>query len=147
MALNRDARTWSPRIGEVYAMRFDGEDSEQSGLRPGLVFQNNTGNAHSPNIIALPMTSNIKKAWMPTHVLIRASSDGLARDSLVICENPQRMSKSKVGKYITTLSDEEMKRVAEASLLATSAISYLDLQTLIEVWRKSADLNRSASAA
>ena len=147
MAPTRDTRTWSPKIGEVYAMRFDGEDSEQSGLRPGLVFQNNTGNAHSPNIIALPMTSNIKKLWMPTHVLVKASEHGLARDSVVICENPQRMSKTKIGKYITTLSDEDMKRIAEASILATSAISFLDLQTLIEVWRKSSALNDCESAA
>lgn len=131
----------SPRIGEVYAMRFDGEGSEQSGLRPGLVFQNNVGNAHSPNIIALPLTSSIKRTNMPTHVVVKASSGGLSRDSVVICENPQRMSKAKIGRYITTLSDEDMKRVAEASLIATSAISFLDLGSLVEVWRKSVSLN------
>ena len=83
---------------------------------------------------------------MPTHVVVKASSGGLSRDSIVICENPQRMSKAKIGRYITTLSDEDMKRVAEASLLATSAVSFLDLGSLIEVWRKSVSLNASKVA-
>lgn len=50
-----------PRIGEVYNMYFNGTGSEQSGWRPGVVFQNNIGNSKSPNIIALPLTSSLKK--------------------------------------------------------------------------------------
>ena len=60
-------KTRVPQIGEVYYMRFGGTGSEQEGFRPGLVFQNNMGNAHSPNIIALPMTSVMKKLGHPTH--------------------------------------------------------------------------------
>ena len=59
-----------PRIGDVYMMRFSGSGNEQTGWRPGLVFQNNTGNYFSPNIIALPFTSSIKKSEQPTHVLV-----------------------------------------------------------------------------
>lgn len=132
------------RIGEVYTMRFDGSASEQAGLRPGLVFQNNKGNDHSPNLIALPMTTSIKKLHMPTHVLIRAGESGLLADSVVICENPQRISKDRVGRYITTLSPAQMKDVVRANLLATSAISFLDQETLIEVWSKASRLNTVA---
>lgn len=130
-----------PQIGEIYLMKFGGEGSEQSGLRPGLVFQNNTGNLYSPNIIALPITSSLKKSGQPTHVVLYASDTGLKRDSMVLCENPERLSKAKIGRYITKLSDNYMRQIAEASLLATSAISYLDAELLYSVWRKAVDLN------
>lgn len=142
--MERRSAGFSPRIGEVYLMNFDGTGSEQSGIRPGLVFQNNVGNAHSPNVIALPLTSSVKKLGQPTHVLIRATEGGLAKDSVVLCENPQRMSKSKIVKYLTTLSDEDMRRVTEGNLLATSAISFLDMESLMKVWRSAARLNATA---
>lgn len=130
-----------PRIGEIYLMKFGGEDSEQAGIRPGLVFQNNLGNLYSPNIIALPITSSLKKAGQPTHVTLYASDTGLKRDSMVLCENPERLSKAKIGKYITKLPDKYMRQIAEASLLATSAISFLDVDLLRSIWKKALDLN------
>lgn len=130
-----------PQIGDVYLMKFGGSGSEQSGWRPGVVFQNNVGNAHSPNIIALPLTSSIKKTNQPTHVIVKAADSGLRRDSMVLCENPERMSKERLGQYLTTLSEEYMKQVAEANLLATGAIAYLDIEALLAVWKKAAALN------
>jgi mRNA interferase MazF len=106
-----------------------------------VVFQNNIGNAHSPNIIALPITSSIKKMGQPTHVMLKASDTGLRMDSVVLCENPERMSKQKIGKFITKLSDKYMKKITEANLLATSAISFLDIDSLLKVWRKATTLN------
>ena len=132
----------SPRIGEIYMMTFSGNGCEQYGLRPGLVFQNNVGNLHSPNIIALPLTGSIKKMNQPTHVLLRAQETGLRMDSVVLCENPERMSKDKIGKYITTLSPEDMEKVTEASLIATSAISFLSIQSLLRVWQIAKELNK-----
>lgn len=134
-------RDKAPRIGEVYNMYFAGTGSEQSGWRPGVVFQNNIGNRNSPNVIALPLTSSLKKLNMPTHVLIKSSDTGLKRDSMVICENPERMSKEKIGQYITTLSDEYMKDIAIANLIATSAISFLDKESLITTWEKTVKMN------
>ena len=131
----------APLIGEVYTMYFSGSGSEQSGWRPGIIFQNNTGNSNSPNIIALPLTTSIKKLSMPTHVLLKASDTGLRFDSMVLCENPEKMSKEKMGRYITTLSDEQMKEVTKASLLATGAMAFLDEETLISVWKESIQLN------
>lgn len=130
-----------PRIGDVYNMFFDGTGSEQSGWRPGVVFQNNIGNVNSPNIIALPLTSSLKKLYMPTHVLVKAADTGLRKDSIVICENPEKMSKEKVGKYITTLPECYMKAIAIANLIATSAISFLDKESLILVWEKTVRMN------
>ena len=141
---NTNVEERAPRIGEVYNMYFNGTGSEQSGWRPGVVFQNNIGNVNSPNIIALPLTSSMKKLYMPTHVLVKSADTGLRKDSIVICENPEKMSKDKVGKYITTLPQEYMKKVAIANLIATSAISFLDKDSLIYVWEKAVQLNCAA---
>ena len=70
MLYSEQART--PQIGDVYHMYFSGDGNEQQGWRPGLVFQNNVGNKYSPNIIALPLTSSLKKLNQPTHVLLPA---------------------------------------------------------------------------
>lgn len=129
------------RIGDVYLMFFAGSGSEQSGYRPGVVFQNNTGNTYSPNIIALPITSALKKLSQPTHVLLRAEDTGLLKDSVVLCENPERMSKDRVGIYITTLSRKYMEEIATGSLLATSAISFITPQRLQSIWQSAARLN------
>lgn len=131
----------APLIGDIYNMCFGGSGSEQSGWRPGVVFQNNIGNMNSPNIIALPLTSSLKKLNMPTHVLVKSSDTGLRYDSVVICENPERMSKNKLGKYITSLPQKYMKEIAIASLMATSAISFLDKESLIVAWEKSIRMN------
>lgn len=130
-----------PKIGEIYLMNFGGCGNEQKGWRPGLVFQNNVGNANSPNIIALPLTSSLKKAGQPTHVVIPADGTGLAKDSMVLCENPERMSKDRIGNYLTTIPAEYMAKVAVANLLATSAISFIDPELLLVVWQKALALN------
>ena len=128
-------------IGDVYLIHFEGTGNEQRGLRPGLVFQNNLGNAYSPNIIALPLTSAIKKTAQPTHVFIPCDGTGLSRDSLVLCENPERISKDRLGAYITTISDEYMSKIAIASLLATSAISFISPDAVMAVWQRAVSLN------
>ena len=129
-----------PKIGDVFLMRFSGAN-EQRGLRPGVVFQNNIGNEFSPNIIALPMTSRIKKTAQPTHVIIPVDGTGLFKTSMVLCENPERMSKENIGDYITTLPDSYMRLIAEASLLASSVISFLEPDYLLSVWQKAILLN------
>ena len=141
----RNQERRSPQIGEVYLMKFCGSNSEQSGWRPGLVFQNNVGNVYSPNIIALPLTASIKKPNQPTHVVVRAADSGLKMDSMVLCENPERMSKERVGQYLTRLSDDYMKEIAAANLLASSAISYLDKEMLCTLWERANVLNGMAT--
>ena len=136
---NNEAKT--PRIGDVYLMNFGGSGNEQQGWRPGLVLQNNTGNTYSPNIIALPLTSSLKKRNQPTHVVLPAESTGLIKDSMVLCENPERMSKEKLGNYLTTVPEEYMSDVAVAYLLATSVISFINPKDLIGVWQEATSLN------
>ena len=136
--LNDKIRT--PQIGDIYLVKFNGEGSEQKGWRPGLIFQNNVGNQHSPNVIILPLTSVNKKTTQPTHVCI-PKEVGLKKDSMVLCENPERMSKDKLGNYLASLPEEYMKKIAIANLLATSAISYIDPDMLMSVWQKAVVFN------
>lgn len=131
-------------IGDVYMARFNGTGSEQNGWRPAVVFQNNKGNAYSPNVIVLPMTTSLKKRGLPTHVIVRARDTGLRYDSMVLCENPECISKDKLGAYITTLPLTYMKEIAAASLVATAAISFLDMEVLRSVWEKASELNACA---
>ena len=130
-----------PKIGEIYMMQFSGERHEQNGIRPGLIVQNNTGNKFSPNVIALPLTSSLKKHNMPTHVILKASAGGLAKDSMVLCEGPERMSKERVKNYITTLGKYDMARVTKANLLASAMISFLTLDELVQTWHEANALN------
>lgn len=133
------------QIGDIFMMKFSGDGSEQCGWRPGLVFQNNVGNHYSPNIIALPLTTSIKKSSQPTHVILRASETGLVKDSMVLCENPERMSKERIGNYITTVPDCYMAEIAAASILASSAISFIKPEKLLVLWRKAVSLNSATN--
>lgn len=141
--MKSDLTSKVPKIGEIYLMKFAGNECEQTGVRPGLVFQNNLGNIYSPNIIALPLTTAIKKRGQPTHVMVFAIDTGLQRDSLILCENPERMSKSKIGRFICTLPDKYMTQVAVASLISSSAISFIDKNMLYSVWDQAVLLNDS----
>lgn len=131
----------SLKIGDIYMIDFNGIGSEQSGYRPALVIQNNTGNVYSPNVIVLPITSSIKKTNQPTHVLISSENSGLLKDSMVLCENPECVSKNRLNKYITSLNNEYMAKVAMAYLLATSVISFVTPELFITLQGKANDLN------
>lgn len=136
--------TKNPKIGDIYLVYFDGSGNEQKGFRPGLVFQNNVGNEHSPNLIVLPLTSALKKTNQPTHVFIPREV-GLRKDSMVLCENPKCMSKYKLGEYITTLPEEYMAQVAVGNILSSSAIAFIDPDLLMSVWQKALALNAIAN--
>lgn len=136
--------TKNPKIGDIYLVYFDGSGNEQKGSRPGLVFQNNVGNEHSPNLIVLPLTSALKKTNQPTHVFI-PKEVGLRKDSMVLCENPKCMSKYKLGEYITTLPEEYMAQVAVGNILSSSAIAFIDPDLLMSVWQKALALNAIAN--
>lgn len=126
-----------PRLGDIYLMSFSGIGSEQKGVRPGIIFQNDIGNDRSPNVIALPLTTRIKNLTQPTHVLLPAEKYNLLADSLVLCENPQRMSKSRLLKYLGALEEEDIKSIAIGNILSSSAIALLSEEELLDVWRES----------
>ena len=88
--------------------------SEQGGVRPVLVVQNNVGNKYSPTIIVAAVTSQKHKAQLPTHVSIDAAGNGLSKNSVVLLEQLRTIDKSRLRERIGTLNQELMPDVNEA---------------------------------
>lgn len=130
------------RIGDVYMVEFTGVDHEQMGKRPALIFQNNIGNTHCPNVIVLPFTTRMMKKKLPTHVLVLAKESGLPRNSVVMCESPMTISKSRLENYVTHIPEKYMKQIAAAHILSTSAISFLDAETVHMLMKRACKLNQ-----
>jgi len=88
--------------------------SEQGGMRPVLIVQNDTGNKHSPTVIAAAITSQIGKARLPTHIELQAQSFGLSRDSVVLLEQIRTIDKSRLRERMGNIDDRLMNRVDNA---------------------------------
>src|SRR5659263_133328 len=84
--------------------------SEEDGIRPIIVIQNNVGNRHSPTIVVAAITSVISKAKLPTHYTIQAIN-GLEKDSLVLLEQVRTIDRKRLGKYIVILDDKYIKGI------------------------------------
>ena len=98
--------------GDVYFIDCgDVVGSEQGGIRPAVVIQNDTGNAHSPTTIVALITSKVEKKHLPTHVYV---SEKFKLPSCVLLEQIRTVSLSRIGSYILTLSDFDMKRIDDA---------------------------------
>lgn len=87
--------------------------SEQGGVRPVLVIQNDIGNRFSPTVIVAAITAQIKKAKLPTHVEIDAAKHRFDRDSVILLEQVRTIDKQRLTDKITHLDDETMERVKE----------------------------------
>ncbi len=88
--------------------------SEQGGIRPVLVVQNDVGNKYSPTVIAAAITSKINKAKLPTHIEIDAKEFGLNRDSVILLEQVRTIDKQRLREKIGSLDEKQMKKVNEA---------------------------------
>lgn len=88
--------------------------SEQGGLRPVLVVQNDVGNKHSPTVIVSAITSQINKAKLPTHIEIPASRDGLNKDSVVLLEQLRTIDKRRLQDLVGHVSQESMEKINNA---------------------------------
>ena len=88
--------------------------SEQGGVRPVLVVQNDIGNRFSPTIIVAAVTSQTNKAKLPTHVPISAEGNGLSRDSVVLLEQLRTIDKKRLREHIGTVGTNVIDVVDEA---------------------------------
>ena len=88
--------------------------SEQGGMRPVLIVQNDTGNKHSPTVIAAAITSQTGKARLPTHIELNAQSVGLSRDSVILLEQVRTIDKSRLRGRMGKLDDTTMTKVDNA---------------------------------
>ena len=88
--------------------------SEQGGMRPVLIVQNDTGNKHSPTVIAAAITSQTGKAKLPTHIELSGHTVGLTRDSVILLEQIRTLDKSRLREKMGWLDGETMNRVDSA---------------------------------
>ena len=101
--------------GDLYSACLDPVvGSEQGGIRPVLVIQNDVGNRHSPTVIVLAVTGQMNKARLPTHVPISCEGTGLVKDSVVLAEQIRTLDKRRLRERIGTLGPDAMARVGEA---------------------------------
>ena len=88
--------------------------SEQGGLRPVLIVQNDVGNRHSPTVIAAAITSQKDKAHLPIHIAVQADRCGLTRDSIVLLEQIRTIDKRRLKDRMGSLDRPSMHQVDEA---------------------------------
>jgi mRNA interferase MazF len=88
--------------------------SEQGGMRPVLIIQNDVGNRYSPTTIVAAITSQLTKSTLPTHVKIKAAESGIACDSIILLEQLQTIDKRRLKKHLTRFDDRIMKNVDHA---------------------------------
>lgn len=94
--------------------------SEQGGIRPVIIIQNDIGNKYSPTVIVSAITSQINKAKLPTHVEISSVEYGLNRDSVVLLEQIRTLDKKRLKEKIGHMTDVDMKKVNNALLISLS---------------------------
>lgn len=98
--------------------------SEQGGVRPVLVVQNDIGNRYSPTVIIVAITSQINKAKLPTHVEIKGSDYGLPKDSVLLLEQIRTIDKRRLEEKIGHVTEDIMDKVNEALLVSLGLIDF-----------------------
>ncbi len=98
--------------------------SEQGGVRPVVVIQNDVGNKYSPTVIVAAITSQINKAKLPTHVEIRAGEHGLNKDSVILLEQLRTVDKRRLKERIGRMDEEAMEKVNEALVISLGIIDF-----------------------
>ena len=114
---------WMYKRGDVYMMDLNPySGSEQGGIRPAIVVQNDDGNFYSNVLLVVPLTTQIKKRNMPTHFILH--NRFLSAPSMAICESPRPADKSRVLSYIGHLSKYEMRQVSVCLQYSFGFIGY-----------------------
>lgn len=114
---------WMYKRGDVYMMDLNPySGSEQGGIRPAIVVQNDDGNFYSNVLLVVPLTTQIKKRNMPTHFVLH--NRFLSAPSMAICESPRPADKSRVLSYLGHLSKYEMRQVSVCLQYSFGFIGY-----------------------
>ncbi len=110
--------------GEIYYADFNPVvGSEQNGVRPVLILQNNIGNKYSPTTIVAAITSKVEKAHLPTHVNI--FTEGLETDSIVLLEQIRTIDKTRLTEYVGQL-DNLMMVAIDRAIVVSLGVKYLE---------------------
>ena len=92
--------------------------SEQGGVRPVLIIQNDVGNKYSPTVICAAITSKLNKAKLPTHIELSSEKYGLVKDSVILLEQLRTIDKQRLKDKVCHLEGDIMSRVNEALLVS-----------------------------
>ena len=92
--------------------------SEQGGIRPVLIIQNDTGNRHSPTVICAAITSRMTKSKLPTHVELSCLSCDMVKDSVVLLEQLRTVDKKRLREKVCHLSSDYLEKVDRALLVS-----------------------------
>ena len=105
--------------GDVYYADLAGvKGSEQGGIRPVVVVQNDKGNRYSKTIIVAPISKKMSKTPIPTHVIF--SNSALSYVSMILCEQLRTIDKSRLGQWICTLDKKTMEKIDHAIMVSLS---------------------------
>lgn len=100
--------------GDVYLANLDPVvGSEQAGTRPVVVVQNSLLNRVTRTIVIVPFTTNLKRAELPSAVLISKGDGGLNQDSVALCHQVRVLDKSRLGNHLGKLSEDSLAKIAD----------------------------------
>ena len=97
--------------------------SEQGGVRPVLIIQNDAGNRHSPTVICAAITSRMNKAKLPTHVELSAAECDISKDSVILLEQIRTIDKQRLKEKVCRLDSQTLKRVDIALKISLELIT------------------------
>lgn len=119
----------SIKRGEIYYADLSPVvGSEQGGIRPVLIVQNDVGNKYSPTVIAAAITSQRYKTNLPTHIKVNADECGLAKDSIVLLEQVRTLDKKRLKEKMGILDPADMSKIDKA-LSVSFGLSGINLTT------------------
>jgi len=101
--------------------------SEQGGIRPVLIVQNDVGNRHSPTIICAAITSKLNKAKLPTHIELSAGRYDMVKDSVILLEQLRTIDKKRLKDKVCHLDEDIMREVNRGLMISLELGTYLEL--------------------
>ena len=117
----RECETMIVKRGDIYyADLRPVVGSEQGGVRPVLIIQNDMGNRYSPTVICAAITSQMHKAKLPTHVALDASKYGIVKDSVILLEQVRTIDKSRLKEKVCHLNNEVLEKINKALMISLS---------------------------
>ena len=112
---DRSVKIWNIKRGDIYfADLRPVVGSEQGGIRPVLIIQNDMGNKHSPTVICAAITSRMNKAKLPTHIALEVNRYDIIKDSVILLEQIRTIDKSRLREKVCHLDDEILERINHA---------------------------------
>src|SRR5713101_2975709 len=111
------------RRGEIWLADLNPtRGSEQAGTRPVLIFQNNLINRFTSTFLTIPLTTNLRRASLPSCVLVRRAEGGLAKDSVALCHQLRVLDRSRLKRCLGTLTEPTMHHIERRVLFTTGIV-------------------------